>query len=103
MTTKTQYDHKTKIEVTIEDTVMVFAIDDLDYKKFINASSGNDKTAPMHNFCMATVMPDDKEKLKTIFKEYGITSYALIAGELLEQYQPSLNIVAKKLKPGLSN
>jgi hypothetical protein len=90
---------KTLIEVTVEDDVIQFEVDDSNYKKFLNASSGTDKVAPMHNFCMATVKSDDKPKLKKIFEEHGYSVYPLITGELMEQYMPSLNIVAKKLKP----
>lgn len=103
MSNKQILDGKTQIEVTADDTTMIFAVDDHDYKKFINASSGAEKTAPMHNFCMATVVEADKDKLKAIFKKFGVSAYPLIAGEILDAYQPTLNVVAKKLSPGQSN
>lgn len=83
-----------KIPLEIMGVDYNFEVDVDKYNKYINAMMPNNKIAPAKNFVNACVCDDSKQALKEII---GLPGAALhIAGELVDEFQPDFNIVAKK-------
>ena len=85
------------IDVTVGADSFGFEIGPTEYKQFINAVSGRDKIQASHNFCVQTVMPEDKERLLVVLSEAPGAPME-ITGQLLEQYAPEIGAAAKKRK-----
>ena len=87
--------NKQKIELTVAGKDLKFDVTRDDYNRYINAITPNNKVSPSHNFCIATVDDSSKEQLKDIFASTP-GSEVQIAGAIIEEYMPDLEITAKK-------
>jgi Phage tail assembly chaperone len=82
-------------EIAVSGKKFNFALTRPAYNKFINSMAPNNKTAPSHNLLVSTVKPEDKDELVT-FLAATPGSEVQLAGHLVEQYTPDLDIVVKK-------
>ena len=62
--------------------------------KYFNATTQANKVAPAHNLLMGTVKDEEKAALKALL-ENPITTMTL-AGALLEEYSPDVEVIVKK-------
>ncbi len=85
-----------KIVLTVDEQDLTFDIELSDYNAYVNGMSPTNKVAPSHNFLMRTIEDADRDTLKTFLKLPGAPLD--IAGALLEEYQPHLNITVGKRK-----
>lgn len=91
-TTKADAQH---IELELSDSSkLTFHVDTDDYCKFVNETMPNNKISPMHNFLVRTVDDADKERLQELLKNPANTT--TLAGEVLEEYKPDIQVIAKK-------
>ena len=79
--------------LTIGEQDLTFTITLDEYNRFINGVSQKNKVAMTHNFCMQTVVDDDKAALKQLLKQPA--AEIQIATALMEAYVPELNILVK--------
>ncbi|RMQ48776.1 hypothetical protein ALQ04_04288 [Pseudomonas cichorii] len=71
-----------------------FSLTPLDITKYFNSTTQNNKVAPAHNLLMGTVAQDEKARLKPLL-ENPVTTMT-IAGALLEEYSPDVDVIVKK-------
>jgi len=94
-------DVKRDITLELGDLELTFHLTPQDVTKYFNATTQANKVAPAHNLLMSTVTPEGKDALKSLLENPVATM--TIAGALLEEYSPDLDIIVKKssawLKP----
>jgi hypothetical protein len=85
-----------KRDITLEmgDQEFTFHLTPQDVTKYFNATTQANKVAPAHNLLMSTVKPEGKADLKSLL-ENPVTTMT-IAGALLEEYSPNIDIIVKK-------
>lgn len=71
-----------------------FSLTPLDITKYFNSTTQNNKVAPAHNLLMGTVAQDEKARLKPLLE--NPVSTMTIAGALLEEYSPDVDVIVKK-------
>lgn len=71
-----------------------FSLTPQDITKYFNATTQANKVAPAHNLLMGTVKQDEKAALKPLL-ENPVTTMT-IAGALLEEYSPDVEVIVKK-------
>ena len=83
-------------DITLEfaNQEFTFHLTPADVTKYFNSVTNNNKVAPSKNLMMTTVKQDQKAALKP-FLENPLTVMDL-AGALLEEYSPDIDIVVKK-------
>ncbi|MBX8542460.1 putative phage tail assembly chaperone [Pseudomonas cichorii] len=83
-------------EVSLEygDNEFTFNLTPQDITKYFNSVTQNNKVAPAHNLLMGTVAQDEKARLKPLL-ENPVTTMT-IAGALLEEYSPDVDVIVKK-------
>lgn len=83
-------------DITLEmaDKEFTFRLTPQDVTKYFNATTQANKVAPAHNLLMSTVKPEGKVDLKSLL-ENPVTTMT-IAGALLEEYSPNIDIIVKK-------
>ena len=83
-------------DITLEfaNQEFTFHLTPADVTKYFNATTQANKVAPAHNLLMSTVKPEGKDDLKSLL-ENPVTTMT-IAGALLEEYSPDLDIIVKK-------
>ena len=82
------------ITMEISDRDFTFHLTPQDVTKYFNATTQANKVAPAHNLLMSTIKPEGKDDLKALL-ENPVTTMT-IAGALLEEYSPNLDIIVKK-------
>lgn len=65
-----------------------------DVTKYFNAMTANNKVAPSFNLLSGTVLPAEKADLRELMANPVMTMQ--IAGALLEEYAPDVEIIVKK-------
>lgn len=68
------------------------------YNTYLNKTMPNNKIQPAHNFLMATSTDETKPVLRELLKQPGAAM--MIVAEVLEEYQPDINLTVKKSKKG---
>ena len=83
-------------DITLErgDKEFTFSLTPQIITKYFNATTQANKVAPAHNLLMGTVKDEDKAALKVLL-ENPITTMTL-AGALLEEYSPDVEVIVKK-------
>ncbi|KAF2393148.1 putative phage tail assembly chaperone [Pseudomonas frederiksbergensis] len=83
-------------DITLErgDNEFTFSLTPQVITKYFNATTQANKVAPAHNLLMGTVKDEDKAALKVLL-ENPITTMTL-AGALLEEYSPDVEVIVKK-------
>ncbi|WP_025108617.1 putative phage tail assembly chaperone [Pseudomonas sp. H1h] len=74
-----------------------FSLTPQDVTKYFNATTQANKVAPAHNLLMGTVKQEDKTALKQLL-ENPVTTMTM-AGALLEEYSPDVQVIVKKPSP----
>ncbi|MDC0598864.1 putative phage tail assembly chaperone [Gammaproteobacteria bacterium] len=87
--------NKVQLEVTAGDKTFVFNITRGAYNKYINSITAANKVGPSHNFLIMTIAEDNKTDLIQFIAD-NPGSEVVLAGSLLEDYTPDLDIVVKK-------
>lgn len=82
------------LTATVRGNDISFDIGRDDYNKYINNVTQNNKVAPSHNFLMNTVDEKHKATLRDVLAQHP-GSEVQIAGAILEEYTPDLDIVVK--------
>jgi hypothetical protein len=82
------------IVLTIQDRDVTFAPTVDVYNDYLNSMMPNNKVAPAHNFVMRCAVPEDKDHVRELLKLPGAAIQ--IAGTIVEQYTPDLNIMVGK-------
>lgn len=83
-------------EITLEVGAKEFAftLSPQDVTKYFNAMTANNKVAPSFNLLSSTVLPAQKAELRELLVNPVMTMQ--IAGALLEEYAPDVEIIVKK-------
>ena len=83
-------------EITLEVGAKEFAftLSPQDVTKYFNAMTANNKVAPSFNLLSSTVLPAQKADLRLLMENPVLTMQ--IAGALLEEYAPDVEIIVKK-------
>ena len=91
-----------KREITLElgDKNFTFNLAPQDVTKYFNAMTANNKVAPSNNLLSNTVQADQRADLRTLMTN-PVTTMQL-AGALLEEYAPDVEIIVKKHSSTLS-
>lgn len=87
--------NQANLSVTVTGVALSFTVGRDDYNWYINNITQNNKVAPSHNFLMRTVDGHCEADLKNILND-SPGSEVQIAGAVLEEYTPDLDIVVKK-------
>lgn len=86
--------HCKKITLSIDGVDYEFNITGDAYEQLQNEMQPDNKVAPMHNFLMRTLAnQENKDTLKKLC-EQGLTLE--IAGKLVEEFRPQVEILVKK-------
>jgi len=83
-------------EITLEVGAKEFSftLSPQDVTKYFNAMTANNKVAPSFNLLSSTVLPAQKAELRELLANPVMTMQ--IAGTLLEEYAPDVEIIVKK-------
>ena len=83
-------------EITLEvgSKEFAFTLSPQDVTKYFNAMTANNKVAPSFNLLSSTVLPAQKADLRELLGNPVMTMQ--IAGALLEEYAPDVEIIVKK-------
>ena len=83
-------------EITLEigTKEFTFTLTPQDVTKYFNAMTANNKVAPSFNLLSSTVLPAEKAALRELMANPVMTMQ--IAGALLEEYAPDVEIIVKK-------
>ncbi|MGP3790294.1 putative phage tail assembly chaperone [Pseudomonas sp. B392_1p] len=90
-----------EITLTVGETDFTFALDSADVTKYFNSVNQNSKVAPSVNLLSNTVHQEQRATLKQLLKN-PVTAMQL-AGTLLEEYAPDVEITVKKPSPTLND
>ena len=91
-----------KRDITLEvgTQEFTFTLTPQDVTKYFNAVTTNNKVAPSHNLLSNTVVAEQRADLRTLLANPVMTMQ--IAGALLEEYAPDVEIIVKKHSTTLS-
>ncbi|EPM68877.1 hypothetical protein A584_16273 [Pseudomonas syringae pv. theae ICMP 3923] len=86
-------DHR---EITLEvgEQEFTFSLAPQDVTKYFNALTPNSKVAPSNNLLITTIVPAHKDALRLLLANPVLVMQ--LAGTLLEEYAPDVEIVVKK-------
>ncbi len=89
-------------EITLEvgENEFTFSLTPADVTKYFNALTQTNKVAPGHNLLMNTVKQEEKATLKPLLGNPVMVMQ--LAGALLEEYGPNVEVVVKKRSNTLS-
>ena len=90
-----------EITLTVGETDFTFTLTAQDMTKYFNALSPTNKVAPGHNLLTTTVQADQKEALRPLLANPVLTMQ--LAGTLLEEYSPDVEVTVKKPSAALSD
>ena len=82
------------ITMEIGDRDFTFHLTPQDVTKYFNSTTNNNKVAPANNLLVSTVKQEERASLKPLLAN-PVTVMEL-AGALLEEYSPDLDIIVKK-------
>ena len=82
------------ITLEIGDQEFTFNLTPADITKYFNSTTQSNKVAPANNLLMTTVKQEEKAALKP-FLVNPVTVMEL-AGALLEEYSPDIDVIVKK-------
>lgn len=82
------------ITLTIGENDFTFTLSPADVTKYFNAVNPNNKVAPSNNLLTTTVKADNLAALRPLLRNPVLTMQ--LAGTLLEEYAPDVEIVVKK-------
>ncbi|WP_268799067.1 putative phage tail assembly chaperone [Pseudomonas huanghezhanensis] len=82
------------ITMTVGETDFTFTLTPQDVTKYFNAVTPNNKVAPSNNLLTTTVKQEDLASLRPLLRNPVLTMQ--LAGALLEEYGPDVEIVVKK-------
>lgn len=82
------------ITLEIAEQEFTFSLLPQDVTKYFNAMTANNKVAPSFNLLSSTVLPAEKAELRELMANPVMTMQ--IAGALLEEYAPDVEIIVKK-------
>ena len=82
------------ITLEIGDKEFTFTLTPQDVTKYFNAMTANNKVAPSHNLLSNTVAAEQRADLRALMTNPVMTMQ--IAGALLEEYAPDVEIIVKK-------
>lgn len=83
-----------QIVITIGATDFTFNLSAQDVTKYFNALTPSNKVAPGHNLLTTTVQPEQKDALRPLLANPVLTMQ--VAGTLLEEYSPDVEVAVKK-------
>lgn len=90
-----------EITLQIGENDFTFAITPADVTKYFNTVTQNNKVAPSHNLLTTTVK---QEQLATLRPQLANPVLAMkVAGALLEEYAPDVEVTVKKPSPALND
>jgi hypothetical protein len=92
---------KREITLQIGDKELTFILSPQDVTKYFNAVTPNNKVAPSNNLLTCTVQPDQLPALRPLLVNPVLTMQ--IAGALLEEYAPDVEVTVKKPSPALND
>ena len=87
-------DVKRDITLELGDLELTFHLTPQDVTKYFNATTQANKVAPANNLLITTVKQEERASLKP-FLVNPVTVMEL-AGALLEEYSPDIDIIVKK-------
>ena len=82
------------ITMEIGDREFTFHLTPQDVTKYFNSTTNNNKVAPANNLLVSTVKQEERASLKPLLAN-PVTVMEL-AGALLEEYSPDIDIIVKK-------
>ena len=91
---------KREITLTVGEKEFTFAVTPQDVTKYFNGMTANNKVAPTHNLLSNTVQADQRADLRSLMSNPVMTMQ--LAGALLEEYAPDVEIIVKKHSTTLS-
>lgn len=89
-----------EIILEVGENEFTFNLTPADVTKYFNALTQTNKVAPGNNLLMNTVKQEEKATLKSILANPVMVMQ--IAGALLEEYAPNVEVVVKKRSNTLS-
>lgn len=93
-------DQNADITLEIGEEEFTFQLTPQDVTKYFNAITQNNKVAPGHNLLMTTVEQARRASLKPLLGNPVMVMQ--LAGTLLEEYGPDVEVVVKKRSSTLS-
>ena len=90
-----------EITLTVGDNEFAFALDSADVTKYFNSVTQTSKVAPAANLLSNTVHQEQRATLKPLLKNPVLVLQ--LAGALLEEYAPDVEITVKKPSATLSD
>ncbi|WP_433736421.1 putative phage tail assembly chaperone [Pseudomonas putida] len=86
-------------EITLEvgDKEFTFALTPVDVSKYFNHLTQSNKVAPANNLLTQTVLQEQLASLRPLLANPVVTLQ--LAGALLEEYTPDIEITVKKRSP----
>lgn len=82
------------ITLQIGEQDFTFTLAPQDVAKYFNAVTPNNKVAPSNNLLTTTVLPAHLESLRPLLRNPVFTMQ--LAGTLLDEYAPDVEVVVKK-------
>ncbi len=82
------------ITLQIGDQEFIFTLAPQDVTKYFNAVTPNNKVAPSNNLLTTTVLPAHLDALRPLLRNPVFTMQ--LAGTLLDEYAPDVEVVVKK-------
>ena len=89
-----------EIELEIGNNEFTFELTPQDVTKYFNAVNQNNKVAPANNLLVTTVKQEQRASLKPLLANPVMVMQ--LAGTLLEEYGPDVEIIVKKRSTTLS-
>ena len=83
-----------EIELEIGNNEFTFELTPQDVTKYFNAVNQNNKVAPANNLLVTTVKQEQRASLKPLLANPVMVMQ--LAGTLLEEYAPDVEIIVKK-------
>ena len=90
----------TEITLEVGENEFTFNLTPEDVTKYFNALNQTNKVAPGNNLLMTTVLQDQKTVLKPLLANPVMVMQ--LAGALLEEYAPNVEVIVKKRSSTLS-
>ncbi|MHC6223483.1 putative phage tail assembly chaperone [Pseudomonas sp. X10] len=91
---------RTEITLEVGDQEFDFTVDPALMTKYINSMTQSNKVAPSHNLLMTAVNQEQKARLKPLLA--NPVAAIQIAGALMEEYSPTIEVTVKKRSATLS-
>ncbi|WP_085694514.1 MULTISPECIES: putative phage tail assembly chaperone [unclassified Pseudomonas] len=88
------------ITLEVGEQEFTFNLTPADVTKYFNALTQTNKVAPGHNLLMTTVLQEQKATLKPLLGNPVMVMQ--IAGALLDEYAPNVEVIVKKRSSTLS-